>query len=441
MIKQITANKLRVLIILIISVFLASITLETNFIIPLLLIVLFFFFKYSYPDRHQQNHFFLNSALLLALIFVISYFIVRNRLPAYYIPFSVIPMLATILFRDLNLAMLITVASALTIGSIANNNYYLGILFLISGTASILLVKHIHKRDNIFRAGAIIGLTQAITLFFNQNFQIADWLNYVILLCNGIASGVIVIGVLPVFEYLFNTTTNISLLELFHHPLLERLKTEIPGTHHHSLVVGNLSEAACTVIGANALLARIGAYYHDIGKLSKPEYFSENQNENGNKHDTLSPTISKMIIMNHVKEGVELAKKYKLNPVLIDFIQQHHGSSLVYYFYRRALENSENSQEIIEEGFRYPGPKPNRKETAIVLLADSVEAATRTLKEPTPAKIEETVHKIINNKFIDGQLDECELTLKDLEKISSIFIRILTGIYHTRVTYPEKPAE
>ncbi|MFH0791151.1 MAG: HDIG domain-containing metalloprotein [Candidatus Omnitrophota bacterium] len=434
-------DKIELLITTVIFVFLTSIILGINLIISLLLIVLFLFFRYSYPDAHQQKHSFLNSALLLALIFVISYFIVRHGLSAYYIPFSVIPMLATILFRDLNLAMLITVASALTISSIANNNYYLGILFLISGTVSIILVKQIHKRDNIFRAGAVIGLVQLIALFFNQKFQIADWMNYVILLCNGIASGIIVIGVLPVFEYLFSITTNISLLELFHHPLLERLKTEIPGTHHHSLVVGNLSEAACTAIGANALLARIGAYYHDIGKLSKPEYFSENQNDTVNKHDILSPTISKMIIMNHVKEGVELAKKHKLNSVLIDFIQQHHGSSLVYYFYRRALENSENSQEIIEEGFRYPGPKPNKKETAIVLLADSVEAATRTLKEPTPAKIEETVHKIINNKFIDGQLDECELTLKDLERISSVFIRILTGIYHTRVTYPEKPAE
>jgi membrane-associated HD superfamily phosphohydrolase len=174
--------------------------------------------------------------------------------------------------------------------------------------------------------------------------------------------------------------------------------------------------------------------------MEKAEYFSENQDALASKHDTLSPSMSKLIIMNHVKEGVDLAKKYRLSPVLIDFIAQHHGNSLVYYFYRRALEEGlEENQEVEEEPFRYPGPKPSTKETAIVLLADSVEAATRTLKEPSPSKIEEMVHKIINNKFIDGQLDECDLTLKDLEIIAAVFIRILSGIYHVRVSYPEEP--
>jgi hypothetical protein len=203
-------------------------------------------------------------------------------------------------------------------------------------------------------------------------------------------------------------------------------------------VVGNLADSACSAIGANGLLARIGAYYHDIGKLQKPEYFIENQDIKKNAHDELTPTMSKLIIMNHIKEGLELAKKYSLSPVLLDFIRQHHGNSLVYYFYRRALEGKEEDQEVAEEGFRYPGPKPNTKETAIVLLADSVEAATRSLKDPTPDKIKETVHKIINNKFIDGQLDECELTLKDIEEISSVFTKILSGMYHSRVNYPQE---
>jgi putative nucleotidyltransferase with HDIG domain len=266
-----------------------------------------------------------------------------------------------------------------------------------------------------------------------------DLQNYLILFLNGLISSIIVLGVLPIFEYLFKTVTNISLLELadFNHPVLQRLILEAPGTYHHSLIVGNLSEAACSSVGAHALLARVGAYYHDIGKLSKPEYFSENQNISESKHDALSPTISKMVIMNHVKEGEDLAKKYKLNSSLMDFILQHHGTSLVFYFYRKALENIEENQQIREEGFRYPGPRPKTKETAIVLLADSVEAASRALKDPTPAKIEEVVHKVINNKFIDGQLDECDLTLKDLEKISSVFIRILSGIYHSRTIYPE----
>jgi len=348
-------------------------------------------------------------------------------------------MLATLLFNQLELSLLISLASSISVASIAGPDFYSGVLFLLSGLLSSLLVFGARRRMAIIRAGFIIGLVQALALFLINRFWVDLPLRYLVLIINGIVSSVIVLGVLPVFEYLFKTVTNISLLELadFNHPLLQRLILEAPGTYHHSLVVGNLSEAACGAVGANALLARVGAYYHDIGKVSKPEYFSENQNIDESKHDTLSPTMSKMIIINHVNEGVELARKYKLNSCLIDFIRQHHGSSLVYYFYRRALENLEEDQEVKEEGFRYSGPKPNTKETAIVLLADSVEAATRALKDSVPAKIEEVVHKIINNKFIDRQLDECDLTLKDLEKIAAIFIRILSGIYHSRIMYPE----
>lgn len=348
-------------------------------------------------------------------------------------------MLSTILFNNLEISLLITITSSLAV-TLLYGNYNVGILFFISGVLSSILVSGVRRRMSIIRAGFIVGIIQMASLFFIDRFWIGNPNRYLILLLNGITSSVIVIGILPVFEQLFKTVTNISLLELadFNHPLLQSLIQEAAGTYHHSLVVGNLSEAACRLVGANALLARIGAYYHDIGKLHKPEYFSENQYIKENLHETLSASMSKLVIMDHVKEGLELAKKYKLNPRIIDFIQQHHGNSLVYYFYRRALESLEEDQEVREEGFRYPGPKPNTKETAIVLLADSVEAATRTLKEHSPTKIKEVVHKIINNKFIDGQLDECDLTLKDLEKISKIFIHILSGIYHSRITYPEE---
>ena len=264
-------------------------------------------------------------------------------------------------------------------------------------------------------------------------------LSAVLFFINGVVCGIAVVGLLPVFEYLFGRITNISLLELsdFNQPVLKRLMLEAPGTYHHSLIVGNLSEAACEAVGANALLARIGAYFHDIGKIEKSEYFSENQNLGVTKLEDLTPSMSKLIIINHVKEGEALSKRYRLNIKITDFILQHHGTSLVYYFYRRALENEEEDKNVSEEGFRYPGPKPKSKETAIVLLADSVEAATRSIKDPTPNRIEQEVHKIVNNKFIDGQLDECELTLKDLEKISGIFIRLLTSIYHARITYPK----
>jgi len=200
--------------------------------------------------------------------------------------------------------------------------------------------------------------------------------------------------------------------------------------------VGNLAEAATEAIGRNTLLARVGSYFHDIGKTEKAEYFSENQvGVAKKKHDKLSPSMSSLIITNHVKDGVELARKYKLNQAIIDFIEQHHGTSLIYYFYQRALEKVESEEIPKEEGFRYPGPKPQTKETAVVLLADSVEAASRALSEPTPARLKGLVRKIINNKFIDNQLDQCELTLKDLEIIADTFTRILMGIFHSRVEY------
>jgi len=312
---------------------------------------------------------------------------------------------------------------------------------MTSCACATLLANKARKRAQVIQAGVISGILQLIGLIFLEHLKIGYAQRYLVILINGLLSGVITLGVLPFFEYLLQRVTNISLLELadFNHPILQRMVLEAPGTYHHSLIVGNLSDSACAAVGANGLLARIGAYYHDIGKLQKPEYFIENQDIKKNAHDVLAPTMSKLIIMNHVKEGLELAKKYSLSPVLWDFIQQHHGNSLVYYFYRRALlEGNEENQEVAEEGFRYPGPKPNTKETAIVLLADSVEAATRSLKDPTPDKIEETVRKVINNKFIDGQLDECELTLKDIEKISTVFTKILSGIYHSRISYPQE---
>jgi hypothetical protein len=348
-------------------------------------------------------------------------------------------MLATLLYSDLQISLFISLILSTLLALLAKNDLYLGILCLSISIISSLLVLGGRRRSQIIRAGMLIGLFQALALLFLQNFKILEPKTYLLIFLNGFICAVAVVGILPIFEYLFKTITNISLLELsdLTHPLLKAMILKAAGTYHHSLIVGNLSEAACEAVGANALLARIGAYYHDIGKTEKAEYFSENQFPHLTKHDALSPSMSKMVIINHVKEGEDLAKRYRLNPQIIDFILQHHGTSLVYYFYRRALENFEETPEIEEEGFRYPGPKPNKKETAIVLLADSVEAASRTLKEPTSAKIEELVHKIINNKFIDGQLDECDLTLRDLEKIAKIFIRILVSIYHARITYPE----
>jgi len=241
-------------------------------------------------------------------------------------------------------------------------------------------------------------------------------------------------------EYLFKVSTDIRLLELsdLNHPLLKKLVMDAPGTYHHSLIVGNLAESAAEVVGAKPLLARVGAYFHDIGKIKKPEYFSENEWQGKSRHDDLIPSMSSLIIISHVKDGVDLAKKYGLNQDIVDIIEQHHGTSLVYFFYKRAqgiMDEEQNKPK--EEEYRYPGPAPKSKEAAIILLADAVEAASRSLDNPTPSRIKNLVAEIINNRFLDSQLNNCELTVQDLANIKECFTFILTGIFHTRPKYPK----
>jgi putative nucleotidyltransferase with HDIG domain len=270
---------------------------------------------------------------------------------------------------------------------------------------------------------------------------------------NGIVTAMVVGGALPILEHLFQITTDISWLEAsdLNHPLLRRLTLEAPGTYHHSLVVANLAESAAEAIGANATLCRVCSYFHDIGKLVKPEYFTENMSFERNPHDDLAPTMSALIIIAHVKEGVDLALKYKLNQRIIDIIQEHHGTSLVYYFYKRALQQAEDARaggkimkmreddipEVREESFRYPGPKPQTKESAIISLADMVEGASRSLEKPTPQKIEQFIAELIDQRVADHQLDECELTLGELKTIAERFRFTLTTMLHTRIAYPK----
>ncbi len=255
---------------------------------------------------------------------------------------------------------------------------------------------------------------------------------------SGVTVSSIVSLFLPFLEYTFKVTTDISLLELLdlNQPLMKALMINAPGTYHHSVIVGNLVEAAAEDVGVNPLLARVSSYYHDIGKVKMPEYFVENQAGEPSKHDKLTPHMSSMIIVNHVKEGVELARQYKLPQVLIDIIKQHHGSSLITYFYQKAREKSQEQPLTVAEDYKYPGPKPQTRVAALVMMADAVEAASRVLTDPTPARISALVDKIINHIFLDGQLDECELTLKDISEIKKRFTYILTGIFHKRVDYP-----
>jgi cyclic-di-AMP phosphodiesterase PgpH len=259
----------------------------------------------------------------------------------------------------------------------------------------------------------------------------------------GVLSGVIATGVLPLVEMSFGFTTDIKLLELSNldQPLLRDLMVQAPGTYHHSVIISNMVEATAKAVQARPLLAKVSAYYHDIGKMKKPLYFIENQMGGENRHEKLAPSMSSLILISHVKDGVELAKEHKLGREIIDIIQQHHGTTLISYFYQKAKDRmaakGERSTEIKEEDFRYPGLKPQTKEAGLVMLADMVEAASRSLVDPTPARIQGMVQKIINNVFSDGQLDDCELTLKDLHEIAKSFNKTLSGIFHHRIEYPE----
>jgi hypothetical protein len=260
-------------------------------------------------------------------------------------------------------------------------------------------------------------------------------------LVNGALVFMLSIATLPLFEDMLGVTTDIKLLELGQKtPLLQRLEKEAPGTYQHTMTVSTLAESAAEAIGANALLTRVGAYYHDIGKIIKPAYFTENQQTAADKarHAKLRPQMSVLVIRNHVKYGLELAREYKLPKVIQDFIPEHHGTTLIAYFYNQVLA-AQPEETVREEDFRYPGPKPRSKETAIVMLADSIEAVSRTLSEPNEGQIRATVQKIVNDRFFDGQFDECKLTLADLRKLVDSFSESLTHMLHQRIKYPPRP--
>ncbi|MEL6182557.1 MAG: HDIG domain-containing metalloprotein, partial [Myxococcota bacterium] len=301
-----------------------------------------------------------------------------------------------------------------------------------------------HRMD-LLKAGLMVGLVNAVmicsVLLLRGEMEFKVYLVAVAVgFSSGLMSGVLVSALLPLIEWAFDYTTDIKLLELadLNHPALRELIMKAPGSYHHSVIVGNLCKEAAEAIGANPLLARVGAYYHDIGKGKNPQYFAENQRQGNNPHDKLKPNMSALIIKAHVKDGLELARQHNLPREIEDFIAQHHGTNLIAYFYHRAksLEDPD-IPEVDEKDYRYPGPKPQTRETAICLLADGIEAASRAMPDPTPDRLKGLVQKMINKAFADGQLDECELTLKDLNAIAKAFIRVLMGMYHSRPQYPE----
>ncbi len=363
---------------------------------------------------------------------------------AYLIPTTISGMLLGILF-DLSIGFIGTAVVGMLIGGILGLDYSIATMTVITGIVAVYSVSQIRTRNQIFSAILFILIAYAASLFafsalryeeLSDTFQVFVFF----ILPNAILSPFITYMSLGVFEKVFDITTDVTLLELsdMNHPLLKQLATRAPGTFHHSIVVGNLAEAAAIEIhGANSLLARVGSYYHDIGKMSKPEYFVENQKGGENKHESLASNMSALILAAHVKNGIEMAQDSNLPQKIRDFIPEHHGTNVMTFFYNKALESSD-AGEINIEDYRYPGPKPQSKETAIVMLADTVEAAAKTLKSPTPGRMRKLVGDLVEKRFLEGELEDCDLTMRDLKGIIEGFVSVLIGIYHERIDYPEE---
>ena len=313
----------------------------------------------------------------------------------------------------------------------------------ISGIVGAAAIGSIKQRTQLWKASMVNSGVNIVTIFVLSLFKDSPFtLDLGKMLLGGALSGILaatlLVALTPIVEHLLKYTTDIKLLELgnLNAPIFHELLTRAPGTYHHSVIVGNLSESAAEQVGANGLLCRVAAYYHDLGKMKNPKYFAENQEKGENPHDRLKPQMSALIIKAHVKDGKEKAKELKLHDDICDVAFQHHGTSLIRYFYHRAQQQAKEGEIIAEDDFRYPGPKPQTREAGILMLADTTEAAAKSLPDPSPARLKGLVQKVINGHFTDGQLDECELTLKDLDKIAAAFIRILNGIYHVRPEYP-----
>ncbi|MEA5113451.1 MAG: HDIG domain-containing protein [Geobacteraceae bacterium] len=362
----------------------------------------------------------------------------------YLFPFAAGAMLVRIILNS-EVALVYCAICAPLLGIMFGNSIPVVIYALLSSIIGAHGVRQCQYRGTIYSAGlkvSVVNLALALPLqVFSDNFFTSQSLYIIIFaLIGGVGNAIIVAGTVPVIENVFHYTTDIKLLELasFNSPVLRELMIRAPGSYHHSILVGTMVEAAAEAIHANPLLARVAAYYHDIGKSSKPLYFIENTTGGENRHDKLSPSMSALILISHVKEGAEMAREKRLGRPIIDIIRQHHGTALISYFYQKAkTADDPEARNVDERDFRYPGPKPQTREAGLVMLADCVEAASKTLSDPTPARIQGMVQKIINNIFIDGQLDECELTLKNLHDIAKSFNRILAGIYHHRIDYPE----
>jgi len=379
--------------------------------------------------------------LLAVLIAAIARFFVSSPLSWYLIPLPLVAMAVAIAYDEM-FALGYTLALGIIVGIAAGGDFALAVSLFLGGAVGVLALGRVTSRPRPFLAGLAAGAGMFVAawgtgLLLHTDYRLT-FVDSLYAFVNGGICGVLLTVLLPFIERAFNVVTDLSLLELadLNKPLLRRLALEAPGTYNHSLFVGNLADSAAEVIGANRLFARVGGYYHDIGKLTKPDYFVENHGPSPSRHYNLSPTMSALVIISHVKDGVEMARENGLPSALVDLIREHHGTTLVEYFYREAIDQADNSKKVSDQSFRYPGPKPRTKEAAIVMLADSVESASRTVTEPTPSRLESLVTDIVRKKLADGQFDECGITMADLRKIEISLTKSLAGIFHSRIKYP-----
>ena len=419
------------------------------FVVSILLFLLFSFFYIYRNEYFKDSKFLLLIGLLMYLIVFSSWIIVSYQLPVYIIPIAMFSILLTVLL-DTTVSLISSTILILLVSLLIGNDLDFAIIQFFISFIAILSVRKLRKRRQIITTMLTLVLCSLFVFFSVMLFKGIDFLDYNYstvgyLALSSFLCPILAFGLVPLFESFFGITTDLSLIELldYDQPLLKKLMEDAPGTHTHSVKVGTLAESCANAIGARALLCRVGSYYHDIGKIKKPEYYAENQTGE-NKHDSITPHMSAKILKQHVTDGLTLADEYGLPTIVKDFIETHHAKNRMEFFYKKALEND---SKVDENEFRYPGPKPTSKETGIVMLAEAIEAQANSLKNPTLEKFETMIDKAIRSRLEDGQLDECPLTMEDLQKIKGRrdgkhgLLPVLSGLYHSRPEYPSKDDE
>ncbi|PRR83919.1 HD family phosphohydrolase [Clostridium vincentii] len=408
-------------------------------LVGVVLLIQYYYINKNYNEIYND----LSKLLLISLLNVMSLLIARVLYIAnpYLIPFACTPLLLTLLV-NYKISLFTSVVNVILISSVVQFDTGVIIIALVNAVLGATILRKMQQRNDILYASInivvlVILINFSVGVILSSNIT-QTLLNTLFAIVGVFISGILAIGLLPFLEGMFDIVTTLKLLELSNpnSPLLKKLLMEAPGSYHHSMLVANLAEMAAEEVNADPVITRIGAYYHDVGKITRPYFFKENQLTKENPHDKINASLSTLIIVSHVKEGLELAKEYKIPKIIQDIIAQHHGTTIVKYFYYTVKNKSEHPEEIKEEDFQYPGPIPSSKESGIIMLADSTEAAVRSIKDPTKGKIEEMVNNIIKDKLNTGQLDDCDLTLKDLGKIRRCFLKALNGIYHKRIEYP-----